>query len=66
MRMGCGEGTRRGRRGGGGVLVLASLLVGLRDGNGEAGPRAGFIGSGEATGGFQVLTVVFVSGSPPL
>jgi hypothetical protein len=31
-----------------------------------AGPRAGFIGSGEAMGGFQVLTVVFVSGSPPL
>ena len=35
-------------------------------GTGRPGPRAGFIGSGEAMGGFQVLAVVFVSGSPRL
>jgi len=36
------------------------------EGTGRPGPRAGFIGSGEAMGGFQVLAVVFVSGSPRL
>jgi hypothetical protein len=66
---GCGEGTRRGRRRGRGVAGVTPL-VGPLCADGERWPvrGPGFIGSGcrrGEGGGFQVPTVVFVSGSPP-